>query len=304
MPDADQIVTDALDQPDPGTEEFENAVVAEFESDAPTEEPQAEAPPSDATEEVEEPALDDAPPPSPEPAQSEFIDLGGMQVPADKAQALAEFWQWSQTPVGHNYLLALDQMQKAGIDPSQVSDGVVSRPPPPPPPEAELEDEYLDPATKRLHDDMRAMREELDQTRALLQSNQQSQVQAIIATASKRFGDEHGISAEDTQKLIDHVDRSVNLQGYATDPTTGLQRDQVSTLVAAMEAALWSNPEMRERELDRVKTEHAQRQKKDRKLAAVGGTSGSVPQKPQPNTPADREEEAVAMISEAMGMSK
>ncbi len=303
MPDADAVVEDALSQPDPGTEEFENAVVAEFESDAPTEEPQAEAPPSDATEEVEEPALDDAPPPSPEPAQAQFIDLGGMQVPADKAQALAEFWTWSQTPVGQNYLLALDQMQKAGIDPTQLqTDSVVTRPPPPP--VEDVEDEYLDPATKKLNDEIRTMRGELEQYRAALEANQQSQVQAIIATASKRFSDEHGTSAEDTQKLIDHVDRSVNLQGYTVDPTTGLQRDQVSTLVAALEAALWSNPDMRQRELDRVRTEHADTQKKARKLAAVGGTSGSVPQKPQPNTPADREEEAVQMISEAMGLAK
>ncbi len=137
-----------------------------------------------------------------------------------------------------------------------------------------------------------------------MQAQQASQAQAMIATASKRFSEEHGISMAETQQLVDHLDRTANLAGYAVDPVTGTPRDGVSTLYAAMEAALWSNPEFRQRELDRVAQEHKERQQKDRKLAAVGGTSGSVPQKPQPATPTDREEWAVEQISEAMGLAK
>ena len=305
MPDADQLVTDALNQPEPGTPEFEKALAAEFESDGVVAPPEEIPDAGDATEEAEgELGLDDAPPPPPEPEVVEApteIELGGIRVPADKAEALAEFWVWSQTPAGQSYLQTMDAMQRAGIDPSQLQQQAQPQAPQEP---AYDEDEFLDPATKRLHADMQAMRAELDQTRQALQYQQASQTQAIIATASKRFSDEHSLSPEDTQKLVDRVDRSVNLQGYATDPNTGSPRDGVSILVAAMEDALWADPTFRQQELDRVKAEHGDRQKKDRKLAAVGGTSGSVPQKPHPTTAEERDEWAVQQISEAMGLAK
>lgn len=301
--DADAVVEDALNQPDPGTEQFEQAVAAEFEAASVVAE---EAPAAEEEVEEEQIAQDDAPPPAPE--VPDFIEIGGVQVPNDKAQALAEFWNWSQSTDGQTWLHTLDRIQKEGLNPGQLLDAVVTKPPPPAVPEtpepAFSDDDFLDPATKRIYEDQQAMRDELERLRTQVATSQAQQGQAMIATASKRFSEDHGLSVEETQQIVDHLERTANLAGYAVDPITNIPRDGVSTLYAAMEAALWANPEFRQRELDRVAKETQERQRKDRKLAAVGGTSGSVPQKPQPASPAERDEWAVEQITEAMGLAK
>jgi hypothetical protein len=99
------------------------------------------------------------------------------------------------------------------------------------------------------------------------------------------------------------MERTANLAGFAHDPT-GQPRDRLGTLKAAMEASYFAIPSFRERELARLSQEAKDSQKKARKLAAVGGTSGSVPHRPTPETPEAREEWAVNQIAEAMGFGK
>ncbi len=302
------MVSDAINAPEPGSEEFEQAVAAEFQADAEVEE--TSTPPEDVTqdsppevEEVEEPpvqaegAVDEVPP------LPEYIEIEGVQVPADRAKALADFWVWSQGE-GQPWLYALNELQTRGIDPRTLLETPQPRPEPTPPPEYPT-DEYIDPGVQAaVNQAVAPLRAQLEQYQQAQEAERIQNIQAIANTASERFATDHGLNPTEARQILEIAGNTMNFQGFARDPLTGQQRDQISAICAAMEAAMYSIPSYKEKELDRIAAEQKDGQKKNRKLAAVGGTSGSVPQKPAPTSPADREEWAVAQIAEAMGLGK
>ncbi len=295
--------------PDPGSEDFEAAVEAEFQADAETSSPpEQEAPaeeqtPSEVVEEAEEPSqaegAEEAPP------LPEFIEIAGVQVPTDKAQALAEFWQWSQGD-GQTWLYTLNELQQRGIDPRSLLDP--PRPEPTSPPEQAPQfpvDEYIDPGVAAaVQREIAPLRAQLEQYSAAQEQERLANLASIANTAQARFADEHQLNPTEAREILEIAGNTMNFQGFIRDPATGQPRDQVSAICAAMEAAMYSIPSYKQKELDRIASEQKDSQKKSRKLAAVGGTSGSVPQKPVPTSPEDREQWAVEQISEAMGLAK
>ncbi len=301
---ADEVITDSLETPQPDEPGFEEAIHAEFAQETPeapaTEQPEEEVQPSPepSPEAVQEPAA---------PAEPTEIDIGGVSIPADRAQALAEFWNWSQSPAGQPWMYALHTLTEQGIDPATLLEPHPTRPEPTPPPETAPQpayEEYVDPSVQAaVQKALAPVQAELESFRTQVQAQQAATAQAMITTASQRFAETHRLSAEEANQIVSQVDRTMNVAGYSVDPS-GARRDGVETLLAAMEAALWANPDMRERELERVTAEQKETQKKARKLASVGGTSGSVPHKPVPQTAEGREQAAYEMLSEAMGFAK
>lgn len=300
----DEMVSDAVSTPEPGTEEFETQLHEEFAKDLPSPEEPAEVDLPSAEQEVaEEPqatAEGDVPPPLPD-----YVEIAGTQVPADKAKALADFWTWSQNE-GQAWLYTLNELQQRGIDPRTLLDGPPTRPEVPQVPEAPPEpDVYVDPSVQAaVQQAIQPLQSELERLRAEEAQRHMATIQATANAASERFAQEHGMSTTEAWSLLQRAGNTMNFQAFVTDPATGQQRDQVSAITAAMEAAMWTDPAYKQRELDRIASEHTDRQKKNRKLAAVGGTSGSIPQKPQPTTAEERESWAVEQISEAMGLAK
>ena len=280
---------EALTAPIPGEAGFEEAVLAAAEAQVPSQ------PPSDPqVAELE-----------PEPVPEE-IELAGVRIPAERAEALASFWQWSQDQTGQAWIRALDEAMRSGVDPVTLLESIRPReptplPPTPVPDEVPEDETYLDPDLKALRDELRSTKTDLDELRSTVTASQTATAQALINRAASDFGTNHDLSQDQVAALVSYMDRTTNLAGFATD-TDGNPRDGLATLTAAMETAYWSVPEFRQRELDRVAGEQKKQLTKDRKLAAVGGTSGSVPHRPTPQSPEELENWAVEQISEAMGL--
>jgi len=312
-PQFDQGLQDALDAPDPGLEpdEFTQAVHDSLQSDVETpEEPEAAEPvPSTDEAEIAEEvdAEGSAPPEDATPPPPTTLEIGGVQIPADKAEAVANFYAWSQTPEGQPWVRYLSEAMDKGIDPRTLGlpqDGVVTRPPPPPPPEPEVQEpEYFDPETsyKTLHQRVDEMASILQAQQQAAEALRQQQSQAILTSVRDEFAQSHELSPQESQQLIDHMNRTTVLEGYKVVTPTG-EVDTRATLLAAMEAAMYAVPDLKEKEIARIQNEQKDRGKKDRKLAAVGGTSGSVPHRPQPVTQEERDAEAVEIIANAMGV--
>jgi hypothetical protein len=314
-PQFDQGLQDALDAADPtlDADRFVEEVGEAFQQDA---EPQAQGEGGDlppvketATDTAEEePAGEtegspsvDAPPQVPS-----FVEVGGVQIPVDKAEAVANFYAWSQTPQGQPWVQALSEAMEKGIDPRSIigDDRVVTRPPPPPAPEAPPEPEFFEPETayKTLQERLDTLSNLVESREAQVRAATQAQISFLVDSVREEFAAQHELNPEEARQLVDHMDRTTVLAGYQTDPATGTQRDARATLLAAMDAAYWAHPTLREKEVARMQSEQKDRSKKDRKLAAVGGTSGSVPHRPEPTTPEERDAQAVEIIANAMGM--
>lgn len=297
---ADQAITDALDAPEPGTDEFTEAVHEAFAA-------QADPAQDDGAGEVQEevtapPAPETEPPPAVEDAAPDEVELAGHRIPATQAEALADFWTWSQG-AGQPWVQTLSQLMEAGIDPATVLDKVITKPPPPQREDTPEEDVYVDPEVKALRDQLNDTNTQLQELRSRQEAQAASEAFTVIQRAKATFAADHNLTADETNELVTYMDRTSNLAGFNTNPD-GSPRDSVSTVIAAMESAFWSLPEYRQRELDRVAHDQKAQQKKSRKLAAVGGTSGSVPQRPIPETPEELEEWAVQQIADHIGASK
>src|SRR5436309_361275 len=113
------MVSDAVTTPEPGTEEFAQAVEAEFAE--PPQEPPTDAGVAEQAEQPEEEAPQPVPEePSPEAVpeaavEDDYVDVAGVRLPNDKAQAVAEFWNWSQSPQGQPWMYAMHQLVEKGI---------------------------------------------------------------------------------------------------------------------------------------------------------------------------------------------
>jgi hypothetical protein len=296
--------------------DFEAAMSAHFESQAPTD----EVPPDDVVEgdpdspggdaEGEEappstPSTEGEPPPPSEqapPPEPEGILLGDVLVPPEQAANLGQFWSWSQGE-GQPWIEFLGGLLQAGLSPAQVSEflrpsgeataGPAAEQAPP-------EDDYSDPEVKALRAELATRDQRMGQLEERLNAQALANSQALLVKATNDFVTKRGLTADEMTKVRTFVESRNLVAGFARDEE-GKPRDALTALGDSFETAYWSIPEFREREMARQQEELKTQQKKDRKLAAVGGNSGSVPARTKTVTPEESKNAMVAELAEHMG---
>jgi len=296
--------SDPAGEPDGGTEGSEPSSPepsAPPVEPAPEEETPAEEPPA-------EPAEPESP--APEETPSDFLELEGVRYPQSQIAAAARFQQQLATDPNlqqliTNYLAGAPAQVEHPASP--VGDGSA---PTGPPPDLDLDD----PSVAALYRLYQTQTEQLNQLQygINLTANQQiesqrQQVASVYSLAAAKFGEDHGLDAKDVETLS-RVGARMNLMeslSQGMDPITGTPgpKDLSLAFNRALEIAMYSVPEYRDREFRRSVSSQREEAQKRKLLGAVGGSSGSTPrtqQAPAPGTPAARREmvkEVAAMLN-------
>jgi DNA-binding transcriptional MerR regulator len=268
---------DMVQEPDEFAAQLEAAFTPDPGEEAPSPEEDVDGEGEEGGEEEEAPSGEDTsasgegeqPPPP-----AEAIRLGEIEIPAERAGALGQFYAWAQTDEGSAWVQFLGSLTEAGLSPQQVAaflkpqgEGGTAAPPTP-------EDEYTDPDIAALREQITAQNTQLEQLQQRVQQNAIGNMSAIIAKATNDFVSRHGLTGEEMEKVKTFTEAR-NLVG-------GIQgTDAHSALMEAFETAYWAMPDFREKELQRQQDQKQAEAKKNRKLAAVGGTNGSTRAKPK-----------------------
>lgn len=126
---------------------------------------------------------------------------------------------------------------------------------------------------------------------------------AAISTAAESFRDAHGLSEAEMSQLMRETERLQILPAIAseTDPFGQPKHNSISAATEAFDRVYWATPEFREREMAKVQGASAQDHRRQRRHAALGGTSGSVPRtNPEPKNQEEAFQQMVAEL-ESLG---
>lgn len=259
----------------------------EQEPEEPPEEPQEPSPEPDTGEPAPEP---EAAPEAPQAATVDpyrFEDLG-VTVDPTLARQYALFEHRLRTDP--SFLAAVQGALGVG-----AQSPAPAAPAPPttaaplgPPPELDLDD----PGTKWFVEQVGELKGQLDAARQIAEAHQayiagqQNQAtQAMVESAVSTFREQKGLSDEDMAEI-----RQVAGSRVQIDPGAA-QADPHGAVTGALEIAYWSIPRFREAMLNQNQAQAVEDRKRQRKLAAVTGSSGAAPRvAPEPRTAAERKE--------------
>lgn len=285
-------------------EEIANQDPAEEEAPDEPQEPDETGPDEEPEEEPEGPETPEEQgeeePETPAPSADAWTYDDGLRIDRDQARIYAEFEQ---------FLINNPQVAQA-ISQTIGAQGEPAKPEPQAPAVPEGLD-LDDPAVRALWNELVAQRdlvaranETLQRHESQLTQQNQSTTESLINNASLQFAKDHDLSETEMKRVRDTAGRLQVLPALIspTDPITGVPRkvDPMAAIQEAFNIAYWQLPELREREMQRLTKKQRDDRKRKGKLAALGGTSGSVPRQVNvPNDPAARRQ---AMIAEIAGM--
>lgn len=250
------------------------------------------SPPGSEVEQKEE-----LPAPSPS-APSDVVDEELIRLSDDLALSKAEartLYDLSQELQRNPELTAaIASYYEARRNPASVT-----APTPEPPP---LPIDLQDPATKWFYDqqqqaltEIKTLRSELESRTGtiadVIQQRQIAENNSIISRVKDDFKSARNLSDAEVSAL---ASAAANLQILPGLLNSGL--DLYTATERALDTAYWSNPDFRQRAINTQAEQTRQDTTRKRKLAAVGGSSGSSPRSsPKPKT---EEEARQMMISE------
>jgi hypothetical protein len=286
----------AIDTPDgPFTavsdESLEEAAATRFgaeTSEEPGEEPQE---PAETPEPDGESADSAEPQTSPEAPQARepyhFADLG-VTIDEELARTYALFEHRLRTDP--QFLAAVQGVlgvPGAATPPSPVQPPAEPAPTSPagPPPELDLDD----PATRWFVNQVETLRDQVEAARTIAAAHESyitgvrnETNRGIVESAVRAFQEQKGLSDTDIAEIRQIAGTRVQLgPDAATDPAGAVH--------SALEIAYWSIPRFRDQLLAQNQTQAAEDRKRQRKLAAVTGSSGAAPRTaPEPQTNAER----------------
>jgi hypothetical protein len=250
------------DVPEPGQPQEDDVedVEAPEEPGEPTEEPAAEGPASASA--------------------FHFADLG-VTIDEGQARNYALFEKYLQE---HPDVAAQIGQTISGVGPGQAPPHTGSpAPQAPPPPELDLEDPrdrwFAEQLTALAQNQQALTRHITQREQALADANARAIVEGVV----EAFARDKGLSPEDVIEVRTIAGRIQLPADAHLNPTAAVTNN--------LEQAYWSIPRFREKiladELARAETSR----KRQRKLSAVTGTSGSVSRNtPEPRNPAERKE--------------
>lgn len=223
------------------------------------------------------------------------ITIGERELPEDHVQNLLEFYDWARA---NPQAIAVFDAYLAG-EVEMVQKGQKQEPEPEPEPEPDLEELISDPVLRREFENLRSWRREAEQQlqalNATREDEQRVQMQNAISDGTARFRDQYGLDDEQIRNLTAMV-----ANGNVLGALVQQQGANADSVFSAFETAYWSTPEYREREVFRRMATDRQAKQRQRKAAALGGSSGSVPRTKDPKSPEERRAAMVADIRQAM----
>jgi len=225
-----------------------------------------------------------------------YIDLGGTKIPAAEASRVAQFWDWmNQNPnealefVG--YMTGEYELHPRGQEPTAPAPAAVA------PADAD-DDPYED--WDLLPDSVQERLKKIDSMEAVLRQQQehqshQRQQQGLkqVETAQAQFANSYDLSAEQVHRLADEAAK-LNIVPALVQETG----DPVRAVERALEIVYLQSEQGREREFNRRLAESESAKERQRKMASVGGTAGSVPRQDSDVAPRDAVERRSAMVNE------
>lgn len=237
--------------------------------------------------------------PAPSPLAPSVADDDLVRLSDDLALSRAEartLYELSQD-LAHNPELAraiADYYQAKQTPPVQA-----------PPPEIPID--LSDPATKWFYDQQQlalsqvtALRQELDQRTGsiaqVLQTRQAQENSAIIDRVKSDFAAARNLTPDELKQLDLEAAR---LQIFPALMNQGL--DMYTAAEKALDTAYWSNDLFRQRAINTQTEQSRADTTRKRKLAAVGGNSGSSPrQAPVPKNDEERRQAMIAEVAQLM----
>jgi hypothetical protein len=254
---------------------------------APEVEPEAEPSTEPAAPEEGEPAEPEAEPAEPtEPPASpedDFLEFDGERYARSQVEAAARFQRQLADDTGLQQLIQLylaGGAVEGAPTASPVGEGSA---PAGPPEEIDLEDPSIAALYKLVKDQsdtINELRYGLNTTNAVQIQRQRQEIQSLYESASTSFAKTHNLEQEDIDSLSRIAARLGVLPQLMSgiDPITGAPAspDPLKAFDRALEIAMMSVPEYRDREFRRSVTVQQDEVKKRKLLGAVGGTSGSV----------------------------
>jgi hypothetical protein len=234
--------------------------------------------------------------PAPDGDAPDYVQLGDVRVPQDEAERVARFWDWMNTNpdeamqfVGYmsgEYDLVPKGQQPVEQQPQQPSTPVDESDP--------YEDWDLLPET--VQERLKKV-DKLESYLAAQHKQQQSVVQQqnlkSVETAQAQFANTYDLNSSEVSRLADEAAR-LNIVPALVQETG----DPVRAVERALEIVYLQSEQGREREFNKRIAQTEAEKDKQRKMAAVGGTAGSVPRQEPDAVPGNAAERRSAMVNE------
>ena len=231
---------------------------------------------------------------------TDFIQLGNVKIPQAEAERVAQFWDWmNQNPdealqfVG--YMTGEYELHPRGQAPVQQAAGAPAAPAAAP---ETVEDPYED--WDLLPDSVQERLKKVDQMEAYLGRQQEyerqvahRQNQSAVETAQAQFANAYDLNGVEVARLADEAAR-LNIVPALVQETG----DPVRAVERALEIVYLQSDQGRDREFNRRLEQTEVEREKQRKMASVGGTAGSVPRHEPDAVPSNATERRSAMVNE------
>jgi hypothetical protein len=245
--------------------------------------------------------------PTAQPQDGEqFVQLGDITIPRSRLEAyLALDQELARSPELRETLRQHFERQVGVSPPTNLPQPAAQQPQPSPIPDdpfSSIPEEYRDdPVVQVAQRAFQAQQAEIARLNAIFAAQQQEVAQQrmiefnkAVETGTMNFQRAHSLTDEDMVRL-----RTQAAQLNVVDNLLP-QLGPVGAVERALETAYFMDPSFREKELARVAAEQRNDSAKKQKLAAISGSSGSVPR----TTPAPTTEEGrrAAMIADVGAM--
>ena len=239
----------------------------------------------------------------------DYIDIGGVQIPADQADRVARFWDWMNTNPDKamnfvGYMVGDYELHpRGGGPPAAAYQPEYTSPAPAYDPAPEADDGDWDLLPDSVQDRLRRV-DDLEQrlnhqNQAIAQQQQveaqraHQQSMSHVESAKNTFRAQYDLDGEALDEVVARAAQLAvvpALMAETGDPITAVHR--------ALEISYFQSDAGREREFNRRMQDSDASRKRQRKLSAVGGTQGSVPRGDQPTMLATADERRTAMVRE------
>ena len=231
---------------------------------------------------------------------TDYIQLGSVKVPQAEAERVAQFWDWmNQNPdealqfVG--YMTGEYELHPRGQAPVQQPVGAAAAPAAAP---ETVEDPYED--WDLLPDSVQERLKKVDQMESYLAKQQEYERQVVhrqnqssVETAQAQFANAYDLNGMEVARLADEAAR-LNIVPALVQETG----DPVRAVERALEIVYLQSDQGRDREFNRRLEQTEVEREKQRKMASVGGTAGSVPRHEPDAVPSNATERRSAMVNE------
>jgi hypothetical protein len=234
--------------------------------------------------------------PAPGGDAPDYIQLGDVRVPQSEAERVARFWDWMNTNpdeamqfVGYmsgEYDLVPKGQQLDQPAPQRQSTDV------------DESDPYED--WDLLPDSVQDRLKKVDKLETYLAA-QHKQQQAVVQqqnmksveTAQAQFANAYDLNSTEVARLADEAARLNIVPALVQE-----SGDPVRAVERALEIVYLQSEQGREREFNKRIAQTEADRDKQRKMAAVGGTAGSVPRQEPDSVPSNATERRSAMVNE------